>query len=88
MAPCLVVLVELESIVLLCKQVDIGELSFVISESDIVTLFAFSFNRSRSPEVTMHLSSKNFRSFTFPHLWNDFPGRFHINTRFTEERIT
>ena len=84
----LIVLVGLKSIVLLCKQVDIGESGFVISESDIVTLFAFSFNRRRSPEVTMHLSSKNFRSFAFPHLQNDFLGRFHVNARFAEEQIT
>ena len=87
MTPCFIGFIGLEGIVLLCKKIDIGESSFVIRKNDVITLLSFTLDWRRSPEVTMHLSSKNISTLTLSCLWTDFLIDLHINTGFTEERV-
>ena len=87
-APCFIVLIGLKSVTLLCEEVNICETGFVIHKSDVISLFPFSFDWHRSPEVTMHLSGENISSVSFPCLWNDLPSCLRIHTRLTEEWVS
>src|SRR5271154_2528009 len=86
--PGFILLVGVKGFILLSKKVEVSESGFVICEGDIISLPSFRLNWCWPPKVTMHLPSKLGSSLSSSHFFNRFPGRFCINTRLAEERIT
>lgn len=62
-----------------------SEAGVIICVSDIIMLSTLRFNRSRSPDIAVHLIAKTFSTIAFTFLGNRLSGQLCIDTGFTEE---